>query len=331
MAKNTSVEGQRVVFVSWAPYCSRSDSIAERLGGTSYMVYSGVWGSRYATILFKYSWQLIRTLWILIRVRPQAVLVMAPPVIACIPVWLYTKLTGGSYVIDAHTATFVNSPWKSLLFLQRFFSRHAAATFVTNDHFGAILRAWNCRVQIVEDVPVCFAKPEEVVLTGCNITLVNSFTEDEPLEVFLEAARTVPEIQFHVTGDVKDADPRIFRIKPDNVRFTGYLPNGVYAGLLLASDAVMSLTKVDHTMQRGAYEAVYLGKPVITSNFGILRRAFYKGAVHVDSTVEDIVNGVREMKTNLMRYGKEVQELRAEKLARWQIVESHLRQLFPRV
>ena len=54
--------------------------------------------------------------------------------------------------------------------------------------------------------------------------------------------------------------------KPDNVRLTGFLPDSDYVGLILASDAVIALTTMDHTMQRGAYEAVYLGRPVITSN-----------------------------------------------------------------
>ncbi len=36
-----------LVFISWAPFCSRSDSIAARLGGRSYMVYSPEYGSRY--------------------------------------------------------------------------------------------------------------------------------------------------------------------------------------------------------------------------------------------------------------------------------------------
>ncbi len=45
---------RRVVFISWAPYCSRSDNIARELGGVSYMVYFPFFGSTYWTILFKY-------------------------------------------------------------------------------------------------------------------------------------------------------------------------------------------------------------------------------------------------------------------------------------
>src|SRR5690348_14287844 len=114
---------RRLVFITWAEDCARSDSIAKRLGGRSHLVYSPFWGSRYATAPFKYLSQSIKTLRILFRERPRIVLVMTPPVIACIPVWIYAKLTGAQYAIDAHTSSFVDKPWKWALFVPRFFSR----------------------------------------------------------------------------------------------------------------------------------------------------------------------------------------------------------------
>ena len=174
-----------------------------------------------------------------------------------------------------------------------------------------------------------FADPIDVPLKGlCKMTLISSFTRDEPLAIFLKAASKLAEVQFYVTGDVKDADPWLIKNKPDNVEFTGYLSDSQYVGLLLASDAVLSLTTVDHTMQRGAYEAIYLGKPVITSNFEVLRSAFPKGTVHVDGNVDDIVRGIIKMRDNLRKYEAEAQQLKSEKLARWQTIENDLRRLW---
>jgi hypothetical protein len=80
-------------------------------------------------------------------------------------------------------------------------------------------------------------------------------------------------------------------------------------------------------MQRGAYEAVYLRRPVIMSNTELLRRAFNKGCVHVDNTIESIITGVQEMKKNLEKYKIEVQSLRLEKLEQWKRNETELRTL----
>ena len=109
--------------------------------------------------------------------------------------------------------------------------------------------------------------------------------------LFLEAARKVPDVQFYITGSLEDVDPKVLNKKSGNVEFTGFLSDSQYVGLLRVSDAIISLTTLDHTMQRAAYEAVYLEKPVITSNFEILRRAFHLGTVHVDNNVEDISFG----------------------------------------
>jgi hypothetical protein len=318
----------RLIFISWAPFCSRSDSIAALLGGRSYMVYSAHYGSRYLLVGFKYLSQMIKTLRVLWRERPSVVYVMTPPVVACLPVWLYARLTGAAIVIDAHSGALLDPRWRRVLFLHRWFSRGALTTIVTNEHMQSIVEAWGARATLVRDVPVCFAEPVLPSLdAGCNMTLVSTFTWDEPIELFFEAAARLPDIAFHVTGNHRRADARVLAKKPPNVRLTGFLPDADYAGLLSASDAVIALTTADHTMQRGAYEAVYLGRPVVTSNFDLLRRHFWKGAVHVDNTVESLVSGIRRMRSDVTRYRREVNELRAERLEEWNRVAAELRRL----
>jgi glycosyltransferase involved in cell wall biosynthesis len=320
-----------LVFISWGENCSRSDSIAERLGGKSFMIYSPFWGSRYSTVAFKYLSQTIKTLKILFQHRPQAVLIMTPPVIACVPVWLYAKLTGAQYAIDAHSGAFLDRRWTATLFIHKFFSRQAAVTLVTSRFLAQILLAWRGKTKIVSDVPICFAEPRHMKLKGnVNMTFISTFTRDEPLEAFLRAASQVGDVQFYVTGRLKDANPTLMERAPKNVIFTDFLSNSDYVGLLAASDAVICLTTEDHTMQRGAYEAVYLGKPVITSNFDILRESFPNGTVHVDNTPNDIAEGIRLMRDNLDRYRREVEQLRRQKLERWRQVEKDLNRIFGR-
>jgi len=67
-------------------------------------------------------------------------------------------------------------------------------------------------------------------------------------------------------------------------------------------------------MQRGPYE---LGKPVITSNTGILRESFHKGVVFVDNSVISMVNGIVEMRLQIEKYRAEVQLLKQEELKIW--------------
>jgi glycosyltransferase involved in cell wall biosynthesis len=320
-----------LLFVSWAEDCSRSDNIARQLGGKSVMVYSPEWGSRYTTILAKYASQAWKTLALLRQARPAVVFVMTPPTVACAPVWLYGLLTGTPFIIDAHSGAFLLPRWRRVLFLHKFFSRRALSTLVTNPFLDATVRGWGARTTIVPDVPVRLPEPRPWPMKAArNITLVCTFSTDEPVHLFFEAARTTPDIQFFVTGDPSTADPALLARKPDNVTLTGFIPRADYAGLLLASDAVMTMTTRDNTMQRGAYEAIYAGKPVITANQPFLRQEFAKGTVHVDLTPNGISTGFRRLYEDLEGFTREAGILRDEKKARWDRVSADLMALMAR-
>lgn len=308
-----------LTFISWAPHCSRSDGIAERLGGRSFMVYAGWLGSNYLTAPLKYFVQTVQTLWILLRHRPRAVMVMAPPIVACLPVWLYCVVFRAKFAIDAHTGAFLNPRWKRLQFIQRFFSRRAATTVVTNDYLRDMVRSWGAHATIVPDVPVRFPPTEAVDLgPGRHMTVVASFCPDEPILEVLEAARSVPDVNFYITGNSKKLGDETVKSAPGNVRFLGFLSRVEYTGQLLASDAVIALTTRDHTMQRAAYEAIYLGRPVITSDFDVLRKSFPTGTVHVQPVAAEIADGVAAMAADSGRYAQEAASLRADKHTRWE-------------
>jgi hypothetical protein len=73
----------------------------------------------------------------------------------------------------------------------------------------------------------------------------------------------------------------------------------------------------DHTMQRGACEALSLGRPIITSDWPLLRSYFAAGTVHVDNTAPGIASGVRRLVSDLDTYHAEIDELRTLRRAEW--------------
>lgn len=317
----------KLLFISWAPFCSRSDNIARELGGESFMIYHAFWGSNYATVLLKYLSQSFATLMLLLRLRPRRIFVMSPPVVACLPVWLYSKIFGAAYVIDAHTAAFSDRRWQVFEFVTRFFARHAVTSLVTNTHWQAMVQSWGARSDIITDVPVLFPEPRLVRLpAGNKIAVVCTFTFDEPVDAMFEAAALVPEVSFHFTGNWKRLPAATLARKPANVHLMGFLPDAEYASLLKQCTAVMALTTLDHTMQRGAYEAAYLARPIITSNFELLRASFPKGTVFVDATPDSIADGVRTLCADAQRYAREAVELDQDKRLTWERVRQKLQE-----
>jgi glycosyltransferase involved in cell wall biosynthesis len=155
-----------------------------------------------------------------------------------------------------------------------------------------------------------------------SVAVVCSFNYDEPIEQILAAAALLPDVRFYMTGKPKGEHKS--RVIPANVTLTGFLSTEAYGSLLSRSDAVLTLTTRDHTMLRGAYEAVYQGTPVIVSDSRLLQRSFDRGAIHVDNTVEAIAGAVQEMRLRHAHYKAEVLLLRDQKYETWNATKAAL-------
>jgi hypothetical protein len=320
---NVAAYARRVVFISWAPYCSRSDNIARELGGVSYMVYFPRFGSRWWTIVLKYACQAVETLFLLVRDRPQSVICMNPPVAALFPVWIYCALfPRRGYIIDHHTAAFVLRAYQRLYFVQRFFARRAIVNLVTNSHLASIVSGWGGRVLLVSDVRVRFPSVRSYpkLTPGFKLTFVSRYAQTEPLDIVYEAARRLADDGIHVfvTGDLNDAPHKAVDERPENVTLTDFLSQEEYAGLLRDSDAVMCLCTNDNTMQRGAYEALSVETPLVLSDWQLLRDTFSSGAVYVDNSVDGICAGVRKIRADLENYRRGIRQLRTRRALVWE-------------
>ena len=307
----------RALFIAWIAYSRRSQLIADKLQMKFYPIQS--LKRRYFYAPLRYVLQTMRTLAILVREQPRLVFVQNPPIFAAMVVYVYAKLWRARYVIDSHTGALLAPWWKWSLPIHAFLSRRAITTIVTNQHLQALVDSWNAKSLVISDIPAAFPQGKSFSLAGeFNIAVINSFSPDEPLEEVLEAAANLPKVQFYVTGNPIRAKKSLFQNSPDNVEFTGFLPDEKYFSLLRAVQAVMTLTTDNHTMQRGACEAVWLGKPIITSDWPILKEYFDKGTIHVDNSAQSIREAVIKMQKEREKLEDEILILQQERWQEWQ-------------
>jgi glycosyltransferase involved in cell wall biosynthesis len=277
---------------------------------------------------YKYGRQALATLRCLVRERPRTVLVQSPPSLAVLVVYLWSLVTGASFVVDAHSDAMDNPYWTRPQSLYRHLARRAAATVVTNQHFADRVRSWGARALVIRDVPTTFDVGSPWPSDGrFRVALVNSFGPDEPIEHVLAAAAALPDVRFYVTGSLRRAPEGLLEVAPENVTFTDYLPDDRYYALLSSSDVVMCLTTRDHTMQRGACEALSLGTPIITSRWPLLQEYFHNGTVHVDNDAAGIAAGVLEVRARPEFYREGIAALRVDQLEEWQEASASLRSL----
>jgi glycosyltransferase involved in cell wall biosynthesis len=308
----------RVTYISWAESCSRSDHTARELGGRSHMVYEAALGSRIATVWLKYWRQGRRTAAILAEERPDVVFVMTPPLFAAIPAFCYAWRHRARVVLDAHSAAFMHPRWRWLQWLQAWMCRRAVTTLVHNDHIARVVADAGGHATLVPDVPVIFEYRESFNRPDAfSVAVVCSFNYDEPLPAIIDAASKLPDVRFFVTGNPRHLDPGLKARMPPNMTLTGFLSTEAYGALIAGVDAVLTLTTRDHTMLRGAYEAIYQQTPVVVSNWGLLREAFPEGAVHVANTAESIAEGIGTLRTGYAGFKAGAARLAGHKLERW--------------
>ncbi len=197
-------------------------------------------------------------------------------------------------------------------------SHRALLTIVHNAAQEQEIEHWGCRYIVMADPVLEYPSGESVELRGpFNVAVISTFAEDEPLGAVLAAASLLRDFEFYVTGDDGLASKAVTASRPVNCHFTGFVPYAKYIGLLRAVDAIIDLTTRDHTLLCGAFEAVSLGKPLVTSDWPILRERFNSGVVHVPNTVEGICRGLRQVRAETEKLEKEIQSLRTELNNEW--------------
>jgi glycosyltransferase involved in cell wall biosynthesis len=310
----------RALFLVWGfPLgAHRSQLMAQLLGMRVEHAYlTRKQGRLYA--LLKYPVQALQTLIILVRQRPRVVFVQDPPIFATLMVYLWGLVTGTKYVIDSHTDALLAPWWEWVRPMHRFLARRAITNLVTNAQLQQIVAAWGADAFILQDVPTTFSNRRQVHLDDAafNIVFVSTVSYDEPIFQVLEAAKNLPDVRFYITGAYDARAPHIVQNAPANVHFTGYLPDEEFYGLLEAAQTVMCLTTENYTMQSGASEALWLGKPIITSDWPLLREYFNQGTIHVDNTAGSIGQAVLTMRGNLPAFQADILRLQQVRRQEW--------------
>jgi len=307
----------RATFIAWTRFDHRSQLLAKNLGATMHFVFHGQQGKLFQ-LPCRYFTQGLHTWRILIHEHPDIIFVQNPPIFSVLVAFLYSKLHKARYVIDSHTAAFLSPIWRRTLGLQCALSRQALATIVHNESQEEIVKIWGCNYHVLSDPLKGYPKGTLFPLAkGFNIAVISTFSEDEPLEVVFESAGLLTDVAFYITGDSKRIPSSLLAKKPANCQLTGFLPYDQYVGLLKGVDVIMDLTTRDHTLLCGAFEAVSLGKPLITSNWKILRNHFPIGTIHIPNTAEGVCEGIRQAQLELSTLQRDILILKEKLLVEW--------------
>jgi glycosyltransferase involved in cell wall biosynthesis len=317
-----------VAFVVWGPIEGRAEEFAAALGGDRATFFDlGILDRR--LIPLRYALSALRTGWYLARTRPRSLIVANPPIFAALVGFLYARVARVPFVLDSHPMSFGQKQARlGRLFLpvHAALARRATTTLVGSDQLAARVRAWGGQADIVHEAPPPHTPAAALTSRGEQPYVLWSgiFAADEPFRAVIEAARLMPELQLWVAGDLRrcPVDPAS---APANVRWLGFLRGEDYRRVLHGADAVLALTNDSTSAMRAAAEAIYAGKPLVTSDLEHLAELF-PGSVRVRNESAEIAAGVRRAVAEREALAAASAEMRAIQLARWERQCARLRE-----
>jgi glycosyltransferase involved in cell wall biosynthesis len=265
----------RLAAVAWARFQPRTAAIAEAFAGEAIFVSSRL-RSHPALLPARYLAAAARTWRLLERRQPRRVVVITPPVFAPLVAWTWCRLRRRQLVIDCHTDTFHSRRWGWARPIHRWLLRRATAALVHTNEARELVAGWGAPALLLpDDLPgPADAEPCPSGPNRPKVLVAGSLDANEPVTEAVAMTSLLPHVEFRVTGDAGRLPASLTAGAPPNAVFTGYLPYRRFLGEMLAADAVAVFSTDPHIMNRAAFEAVGLGRPLILSDLQGLRARF---------------------------------------------------------
>ncbi len=234
---------------------------------------------------------LARTILLLGRRRPRVVLVQAPPADALVAVLAYAAIARRRVIVDAHTGAFLAGRVSTVLL--RLAARRAAVTLVATPALAGRVRGWGGRpVVLHEPAPAWTVTPARPLVGRARVVAIGQLAADEPVAELVAAARSLPTVDLMLLGDTRRL-PAALRAALDGVACPGFLRGEAYAAEIAAADVIVALTDREEGVMRGACEAVWAGRPLVTSRTATAAVDFPQ-AVLVATNVTSIADGLAQ-------------------------------------
>lgn len=306
----------KATWISWERH-RRTSTLAGHFGIPLHtLVHSGLAPVRYLVLGF-------RTLALLLRERPDVLVVQNPSFVLATLALLLRPWFGYRLIVDAHNEAvepYANSG--------AFFTRASAwllaradATIVTNAFLAEVVTRAGGRPLILPDkIPEPAAGSRVPLPNAPDAVLIATFAADEPIERVVEAFQQMPDVTLAITGRWERHRHRLPDPLPSNIRCTGFLSDDDYWQLIAGAGLVVDLSYKRDCLVCGAYEAVAVGTPMVLSDDRSIRAYFHLGTRYARPEADDVQRAVREVLSDRQAFRRDTMALREELGRTWPVL-----------
>jgi glycosyltransferase involved in cell wall biosynthesis len=304
--------------IAWTRFQPRTSALASALGGQARYLNDGLGGAHFAVRPLAYAVKAFRTWKLLSSDKPKTVLVITPPVFAPFVAWLWCFFHKTPLVVDCHTGAFHSRKWAWARPLHRWLLRRVRVALLHTEELEVLVSMWGARALLVpDDLPTVAEASHEVRGANTRVVIAGSLDSNEPVETVVNAARLLPDVEFRFTGDPSVLPVGLRAGAPANVVFTGYLAYPVFLGELRNADVVGVFSSDPRIMNRAAFEAVGLGRPLVLSDLPALKGRFASAALfsaNEPAAIADAISRALETRDELAGRSVSLQaKLRAQR------------------
>jgi len=281
--------------------------------------------------LARYAVLLARTTACLIRRTPDVLVVQCPSIVLGLLAAALKPVFGYTLVADLHNEAVTPYIVSSRLYerLLRVVHRAADLCIVSNPHLAPVVEASGGTAFALPDKLPDLRSAAAPACDSSRVVFVCTYSRDEPYLEVIAAARTLdPSIAVFITGRYRGRQPPQV---PVNVTLTGFLPEQAYIDLLSSADVIVDLTAIDNCLVCGAYEAVALGRPLVTSDTAALREYFRRGTVYARHDRGSLAAAITYALAHRRRLAAEMQTLKPELAEEWTRQRDALRRTLRRL
>ena len=276
--------------------------------------------------LLRRPFQVIATVLSLWRHRNELVFVQNPSLGLAVIAVALRPLLRLTLVVDTHNEgvrPFVRSD-RFTRHLTQWILGAADVAIVTNPYLAADVDACSGTPVVVPD-----ALPDLQVRdfvsqgesTGPSAFVIATYAPDEPITEIIQAAKLCEgDIDFCFSGDMPDRVIESIGGLPKNVRRLGYLDENQFYSAMAASTVVVDLTKMDHCLVCGAFEAISVGVPLVLTDDPAGRDLFDSGIRFVTNTPEEIAVAVRDVCSRSEAYRSEIVAMAERYRQNWNVL-----------
>lgn len=310
----------KVLWIAWEKH-RRTVELCNHFG-IDLIAYSSI-----SNRLVKYIVYSIKSIFNLICIRPEVLIVQNPSIALSLMMCLLKPFFRYKLFIDTHNAGIIpdNKLLQMMPWIYVYIQRSADMTIVTNKGLASLVAINNGMPFVMPDklpdirLPQIEARSKDKFV----IVYICTFGADEPYLQLIDAAGYFSnDVIFYVTGKKNKVPHQIIQNSPSNLIYTDFLPDDEYWKLLTSADLIIDLTNRQDCLVCGAYEAVAAEVPLVLSDTKAIREYFTIGCVFTHNSTDDIVSSIKYAIKNVHSLKRDIISLKNKMQLSWlQIAE----------